>query len=136
MMLAWLKRQWRAFRKSRPGVRFGELYERREHTPHARLKKALFFGLGLVAIVLGIVTYATPFIPSEPFILFGIAAIAQATWYGARALDWLELKLRVLLRPFAKIWRKLPRWARVAFWLLWCGLAGFGGYGVYRAIAD
>jgi hypothetical protein len=45
-MMKWLKQQWRVFRQSRPGHRFRELYERRERTPHARLKKTIFFVLG------------------------------------------------------------------------------------------
>jgi uncharacterized membrane protein YbaN (DUF454 family) len=135
-MMKWLKQQWRAFRASRPGHRFRELYERRERTPHARLKKTLFFVGGLAAIAAGIATYPVPLIPSEPFMLFGIAAIAQASWYGARALDWLELKLRVPLRPLARLWRKLPRAAKIGLTILWSALIAFVSFMVYRLVAD
>jgi hypothetical protein len=107
----WLREQWRAFRKSAPGERFKELYRRRERTPHAKLKKALFLAAGVLAIVTGIVTYAIPLIPSDPFILFGIAAIAQASRVGARLLDWLELRLHGPFRVAYRIWQPLPRWA-------------------------
>ena len=56
--------------------------------------------------------------------------------YGSRALDWLELKLRVPFRPLAKLWRRLPRWGKIALSILWSGLAAFAGYGVYRLFAD
>ena len=135
-MMKWLKQQWRLFQQSRPGHRFRELYERRERAPHKRLKKTLFFVGGLLAIAAGIATYPVPFIPSEPFILFGIAAIAQANWYGARALDWLELKLRVPFRPLARLWRKLPRWAKIAATIAWSALVAFVSFMVYRSVAD
>jgi len=135
-MTRWLKQQWRVFKQSAPRHRFRELYERRERMPHARVKKGLFFVGGLLAIAAGIATYPVPFIPSEPFILFGIAAIAQASWYGARALDWLELRLRVPFRPLARLWRKLPGWAKVAVTILWSALVAFAGFAVYRMVAD
>jgi len=135
-MMKWLKLQWSAFRKSKPGHRFRELYERRERAPHARLKKALFFVGGLVAIAAGVVSYAVPLVPSEPFMLLGIAAIAQASWYGARALDWLELKLRVPFRPLARLWRKLPRWAKVAVTVAWSALVALASFAVYRLVSD
>ena len=133
---SWLRQQWREFKKGPPGERFKKLYERRERAPHTRLKKALYFSLGLIAIALGIVTYPIQVIPSDPIILIGIAAMAQASWYGSRALDWLELKLRVPFRPLAKLWRRLPRWGKIALSILWSGLAAFAGYGVYRLFAD
>jgi hypothetical protein len=113
-MMKWLKQQWRAFRESRPGHRFRELYERRERASHARLKKTVFFVGGLLAI----------------------AAIAQASWYGARALDWLELKLRVPFRPLARLWRKLPRAAKIALTILRSALVAFTSFMVYRLFAD
>ena len=134
--LKWLRQQWRAFKKGPPGERFKKLYERRERTPHKRLKKVLYFAVGLIAIGLGIVTYPIPVIPSDPIILFGIAALAQATWYGACALDWLEVKLRVPFRPLYKLWKRLPGWGKVALSILWCLAAGGIGYGIYRAFAD
>ena len=136
MEQSWLRQQWREFKKGPAGERFKKLYERRERSRHAKLKKALFLGGGLVAIAVGIVTYPIPVIPSDPIILFGIAAIAQATWYGAVALDWLERKLRVPFRPLVKLWKRLPRWGKIALSILWSGLAAFAGYGVYRLFAD
>jgi hypothetical protein len=135
-VLKWLRQQWRLFRQSPPGHRFRELYERRERTAHVRLKKLAFFGGGLVAIAVGIATYPVPLIPSEPFMLFGIAAIAQASWYGARALDWLELKLRGPFRPLATLWRKLPRWAKIAVTILWSALVALASFAVYRLVAE
>src|SRR6476646_879281 len=134
--MSWLRAQWREFKKGPPGERFKKLYKRRERAPHARLKKALYFLFGLAAIGVGIVTYPIPVIPSDPIILFGIAAMAPASWHGARALDWLEVKLRVPFRPLVKMWKKLPRWGKIALSILWSGVAAFAGYGVYRLFAD
>jgi hypothetical protein len=135
-MRTWLKRQWRAFKKSPSGQRFKELYERRERAPHARVKKLLFLGGGVAAIAVGIVTYPIPVIPSDFIILFGIASIAQASWYGARMLDWLEFKLRAPFRVAYRWWKPLPRWAKAALSVLWCFAVGGIGYGIYRAFAD
>jgi len=134
--MRWLREQWREFKKGPPGERFKKLYERRERAPHAALKKLLYLAFGLVAIGVAIVSYPIPLIPSEPFILVGIAAIAQASWAGALALDWLESKLRVPFRRLYKLWKKLPRWGKVALSILWSGFAAFAGYGVYRLFAD
>ena len=132
----WFKQQWRAFRKDLPGERFKALYRRRARSRHARLKKGLFLAGGVVAIAAGIATYPIPVIPSDFVILFGIASIAQATMYGARALDWLELKLRGPFRVAYRWWKPLPPWVKVVLSILWCFGVGGIGYGIYRAFAD
>src|SRR3982751_2612435 len=135
-MLTWLKQQWRAFKKDPAGERFKKLYRRRERSRHARLKKVLFLGGGVLAIAAGIVTYPVPVIPSDFIILFGVASVAQASMRGARILDWLELKLRGPFRVAYKWWKPLPRWAKVALALAWSLLLGSAGYGIYRVFAD
>ena len=134
-MWRWLKEQWRLFRQDRPGERFRNLYVRRERSSHARLKKFVFLGGGLVAIAVGIVTYPIPVVPSDFVILFGIASVAQASRGGARALDWLELRLQPVFRVAYRVWKPLPRWAKTTLIILWSALLAWGGFALYRHLA-
>ena len=134
-MWRWLKEQWRLFRHDRPGERFRKLCDRRERSSHAGLKKAVFLGGGVIAVAIGVATYPIPVVPSDFVILFGIASIAQASRSGARALDWVELKLQPVFRVACRIWEPLPRWLKIVLIVLWSGLLAWGGFALYRHLA-
>jgi uncharacterized membrane protein YbaN (DUF454 family) len=114
-----LKQAWREFKRSPPGHRFQDLYERRSRSRRAGAKRALFIGGGLLAVAAGVATFPVPGVPSELIIIIGLAIFAQGSERAARLLDWAELRLRPL---YLRVWRPLPRAAKVLIGLLWTAL--------------
>lgn len=123
-MLQRLKQAWREFNRSPPGRRFRELYERRRRARHAGAKRALFIGGGLLTVAAGVASFPVPVIPSELVILTGLAISAQGSERAARVLDWAELRLRGPMLWARKVWKPLPRAAKVLIGVLWTGLLG------------
>ena len=114
-----LKQAWREFKRSPPGRRFQELYERRRQSRRGLAKRVLFIVGGLLAVAAGIATFPVPGVPSELIIITGLAIFAQGSKRAARILDWIELRLR---GPFLRIWRPLPHAAKVLLAALWMAL--------------
>lgn len=121
-MLSRLKQSWREFRRSPPGRRFRELYERRRRARHAGAKRALFIGGGLLTVAAGVASFPVPVVPSELVILTGLAIFAQGSERAARLLDWAELRLRGPLRRVWRVWAPLPGAAKVLLVALWTAL--------------
>ena len=120
-MLQRLKQAWREFKRSPPGRRFQELYRRRQQSRRGGAKRALFIGGGLLTVATGVASFPVPGVPSELIIIAGLAIFAQGSMSAARLLDWVELRLR---GPYLRIWRPLPRAAKVVIVALWMALLG------------
>ncbi|HWT03115.1 MAG TPA: PGPGW domain-containing protein [Pyrinomonadaceae bacterium] len=118
-MLQRLKQSWREFKRSPPGHRFQDLYERRGRSRRAGAKRALFIGGGLLTVAAGAATFPVPGVPSELIIVTGLAIFAQGSKRAARLLDWVELRLRPL---FLRVWSPLPRAVKVLIGVLWTAL--------------
>jgi hypothetical protein len=118
-MLKRLKQAWREFKHSAPGHRFQELYQRRQRSRRSGAKRALFIIGGLLTIAGGVVSFPVPGVPSELIIVTGLAIFAQGSLRAARILDWIELRLR---GPYLRIWKPLPRWAKILIGALWTAL--------------
>jgi uncharacterized membrane protein YbaN (DUF454 family) len=129
-----LKQAWRELKRSSPGCRFQELYRRQQEARHGGLNKAIFLGGGLFTIAMGVLSYPVPVIPSEPVILLGLVLFAQGSMRGARILDWIELRLRGPFRWASKLWKPLPRAAKVALSVFWMAALSAAGYGLYRLV--
>jgi uncharacterized membrane protein YbaN (DUF454 family) len=118
-MLQQLKQSWREFKHSAPGRRFQELYQRRQRSRRGGAKRVLFIVGGLLIIAGGVVSFPIPGVPSELIIVAGLAIFAQGSKRAARILDWIELRLR---GPYLRIWKPLPRWAKILIGALWTAL--------------
>jgi uncharacterized membrane protein YbaN (DUF454 family) len=121
-MLQRLKQAWREFKRSPPGRRFQELYERRRRSRRAGAKRAFFIGGGLLTVAGGVASFPVPFVPSELIILTGLGIFAQGSVRAARLLDWVELRLRGPMLWAWRIWSPLPRAAKVLLGALWTAL--------------
>lgn len=121
-MLQRLKQAWGEFKRSRPGRRFQELYERRRRSRHAGAKRAFFIAGGLLTVAAGVTSFPVPFVPSELLIIAGLGIFAQGAGRAARILDWVELRLRGPLLWVWEFWSPLPRWGKVLLGALWTAL--------------
>lgn len=106
------KRSWAALRRSRPGRRFQDSYERSSayRAKSSLWQKIAVRAAGLLSLLVGVFFVIFPG-PGIPFLVLGAAIFARESLQIARVLDWIEVKLRALFRPLHRLWKKssLPR---------------------------
>jgi hypothetical protein len=132
-MLEGLKRQWGEFKRGQPGERFQNRYERNRRKRSGR-SKWLRFLKPLAAILLiaaGLFFCAIPG-PGVPLLIFGAALLADVSRRIAVAMDWLDLRLRALLRGLRKQWAQATLAAKGMTVILALGLLAGAGYGLFR----
>jgi hypothetical protein len=132
-MLTALKRYWREFKRVQPGKRFQERYERNLKTragrsPWVRFLKPI---AAILLLAAGIFLCLVPG-PGLPLLIIGAGLLADVSRRVAVAMDWLDLRIRALLRPVWKWWKQasLPAKAIVAIVAV-AFLSGLA-YGVFR----
>jgi uncharacterized membrane protein YbaN (DUF454 family) len=135
-MTASPKQALRELEEAAPGTRFQRAYEKRHRSPHGRRKNAAFVIGGLLTIAFGVVTYPVPVIPSELVILIGLGLVAQGSRRGAVILDHAETRLRRWFAPALRVWKRWPKWAKIAAGIAWMALISSFSYWVYRTISD
>jgi hypothetical protein len=134
-MLDQVKRTWRAFRRSQPGYRFQERYNRRQQTTSGPFdpKHLLYLVGGIAIIIVGVLVAPIPG-PGGVIALLGLALIGSEFLPIARVLDWGELRLRDLVRWGRMLWRVLPLGIHVVIGLLVAIIVMAVGYGAYQVL--
>jgi hypothetical protein len=99
-----IRRSWQRFKNDRPGERFQEQFRRRRFS-RSTLQKALFIGGGALLMGAGFFFLFVPG-PGLLVMLIGAILIAQQSLLAARALDWLEVRLRALLARGLRLWKR------------------------------
>jgi uncharacterized protein (TIGR02611 family) len=100
-----LKHEWQLLMKSPPGRRFIDRYHRRRHQQSTKVGRALSIFLGAVFLTAGLVMLFVPG-PGTLALLVGVALLAEQSQWMARALDWLELKIRPAAQWLMRVWRQ------------------------------
>src|SRR4051812_42222743 len=90
-----LKRQWRDLRDASPGNRFQAQFERsqRANAHKSRFRRCVPVLAGAVLLIAGVILCFIPG-PGLPLIFLGAGMLAERFRAVARAMDWLEVKLR------------------------------------------
>lgn len=130
-----LKRQWRAFRGGKPGHRFQDRFDRNQgaRPSQSLLRRLLQPAVAVALILIGIVLTFIPG-PAIVFYFAGAGVLAGESRTLARALDWIELKLRKVFRWLKHWWMQASAMAKQAVILLGSfGIIG-AGYAAYRII--
>lgn len=97
-MLRRIRQSWKELKHGQPGRRFRERYDRRRARPGRKvLTKWAVISAGALAILAGIVLLPLPG-PGLLVLAAGALLIAEESHSTARALDWLESKLRAFGR--------------------------------------
>jgi hypothetical protein len=96
-MIAALKRYWTQFRRSRPGRRFQDHYDRKRGSRGGALWRCAAIAGGALLCLVGLVFLAVAG-PGIPILALGAALVAQQSRGTARLLDRAELSVRRLVR--------------------------------------
>jgi hypothetical protein len=100
-MIATLKRYWQSFRRSRPGRRFQDHYDRKRESQGGVLWRCVVVLLGILLCAAGLFFMVVPG-PGIPILLVGAVLIAQQSQITARLLDRAEIFLRRFVRNRAR----------------------------------
>jgi uncharacterized protein (TIGR02611 family) len=125
-----LKQSWRDFEEDTPGKRFQDYYKRRHQSRQSAWRKALFIASGLLIIAAGVFMLVAPG-PGLLVVFLGAMLIAQQSLLAARALDWLELRLRELTVWSLRRWRCAPWMIKALLVVLAIALSGALALGTY-----
>lgn len=132
-MLTALKRYWSDFKRGQPGKRFQERYERNRKTragrsPWVRFLKPI---AAILLLAAGIFLCLVPG-PGLPLLIIGAALLADVSRRVAIAADWVDLRLRALLRPARKWWKQAPLLAKAAAALVGAAFLSGLAYRVWK----
>ena len=90
----------------------------------------LSVGLGLLIVAIGIVGLPAPG-PGFLIIALGGALLARESRAVARAMDWLEVRLRRVFHWARSTWKHAAPLAKALLVVVGLGLAGMAGYLAY-----
>jgi hypothetical protein len=109
-----LKRRMKEEMRGRPGHRFQDRYERAKRKKGgSRFRRVLNIALAVVLAAVGVVLV---FIPGPAVVFFFLAGgfAASESRLVARAMDWLEVKVRAIVSWSRRRWTRMHRRGRAA----------------------
>lgn len=89
--------------------------------------------LGVAIIAVGVIALPAPG-PGTLVLAIGGALMARESLAVARALDWLEVKLRRAARWAGRLWHGTPLWAKVVIGLAGAALVALVGVGAWQIL--
>jgi len=98
------KRDWQELKRSPPGKRFQERYQKQQRSGKSKWARIGSFAAALVALAIGVVLVFIPG-PAVVFFFLGGGMLASHSRAVARALDWTELRLRATFQKLRTWWR-------------------------------
>lgn len=134
-MLGRLKKEWCDFRRGRPGHRFQERFERNQQSRATRSRFTRYLKpiLGIVLLAAGVVFCVIPG-PGLPFVLIGAGLLADVSRPVARAMDWLEVRIRNVIAWGCRWWNHASRTAKNVAIVLGVFVASGAAYGGFRLV--
>ena len=118
-------------RDGEPGKRFQERYrERQARGKSGLVRRWLFLGGGTVVLLAGLFFLPAPG-PGFLILFLGGGLIAQESLIAARALDWIEIRLRAIASWAMRIWKGAAMPVRALIVVAALTIAGGGAYAAY-----
>ena len=129
-----VKQGWERLLHGRPGHRFQEYHRAHEGSRGSAWGRVASLAIATALILGGIVALPTPVVPGFIPIAIGGALIARESWWVARGMDWLELRIRAGFRAIAALWKRASPVVKFMAGLAGVGLV-FAALLLVRAIA-
>jgi uncharacterized protein (TIGR02611 family) len=121
-MLDKIKRSWRRLKAGKPGHRFQAQYKEQQKARRPAWARPVWMAAGTVVMAVGVVALPAPG-PGFLVIGLGAALLARESLIAARALDWIELRLREAWAWLKNAWRMAPLAVKVLTVLVCSGTA-------------
>lgn len=130
------KQTWHAFKAGDPGHRFQDQYDRRQHAEHGR-RPARSVGIAVLGLAVAIAGLLLVLAPGPGWIItfLGLGLLGGEFAPIARALDWTELKGRVVAGWARGVWNRSSPAVKALLVLLAVGCLAALGYAAYRLLA-
>jgi len=103
-MFTALKKSWRALRDAPPGERFLRYHRAHHEAGRPVWRRVLSVGIAVGVLIVGVVALPAPG-PGTLVIILGLALLGRELRRVAKGLDWVETKLRGIVRWFTRTWR-------------------------------
>jgi hypothetical protein len=129
-MLSKLRESWTDFSDAEPGRRFQEYHEKRKQEQTSTVATVAFIAAGIGLILVGALLMVIPG-PGIPVVAVGAGLIARESSHVAKALDWLELRIRAVVSWALGVWKQAGAAARAGIVVTAIALAGAAGYGAW-----
>ena len=113
VMFESVKKSWRALRRSRPGSRFQEQYDRNRKERKSRTGRILRIIFGVILLPVGLFFLPAPG-PGFVVLALGAVLIARELRFAAVVLDQAELRARRAFAWGQRRWRRLTERQRPA----------------------
>lgn len=111
-MKRWLNQHWGALKRSKPGRRFQDRYDRQNRKGgRSPWKRTLNLVLAVLSLAIGFVLVFIPG-PAVLFFLMSGSLLATESRAIAEALDRLELFLRASWVKGRRFWKRRSTWAK------------------------
>jgi hypothetical protein len=130
-----LSKHWHALSAGTPGRRFRDRYYRAKRAKKTHLLGRVLRWIAAAGVLVIAITLTVIPGPAIPFYFLAGALVAADWLWMAKALDWIELKLRALWERAVRIWDRLPTAAHVALIILGGCLSLATTYGMYRLMS-
>lgn len=124
------RRSWRLLKSAKPGNRFERTY-RSQQDGRGPFRKVVSIVIGFAIVAAGIVLLPAPG-PGVLVVALGLGLLAREFLIVARALDWLEPKLRKVMAAGRRLWARSSPLGRAALVLAAVVIAGGAALGGYR----
>ena len=129
-MLEKVKENWQQLKKSEPGHRFQDRYDRRQQNTHGQWDIGKLFNIvGGIAIALAGLFFMPAPGPGSAIIFVGLGLLGSESLSVARFLDWAEVRLRELAQQSKDIWTRSSIPVKILISLIILGCVAARGYG-------
>jgi hypothetical protein len=129
-MLSKLRESWDEVSDAEPGCRFQAYHEKRQDEKSSKVAQVAFIVAGIGLILVGALLMVIPG-PGIPVVAVGAGLIARESSHVAKALDWLELRIRAVVSWALGIWKQAGAGARAGIVVIAIAAAGAAGYGAW-----
>jgi uncharacterized protein (TIGR02611 family) len=125
-----MRRSWRLLGSGKPGDRFERFY-RNQQEGHRPIRKFVSIVIGVAIVAAGLILLPAPG-PGMLVVALGFGLLAREFLIVARALDWIEPKLRKALAAGKRLWQRSSALGRAALVLAAAVIVGAAALAAYQ----
>lgn len=127
-----IRRSWGLLKSGKPGDRFERFYKNQQEG-RSPVRKVVSIVIGVAIVAAGLVLLPAPG-PGMLVVALGFGLLAREFLVVARALDWLEPRLRKAVAAGKRLWTRSSMAGRAALVLGAAVIVAAASFGAYRVM--